>query len=84
MAKGIFKAVMTYVSGTVIEQCRQLINKQPTLTMKEAKKIVTAKVYHRISSGKAHYGAQASARNLRHAQNRTHGLCIKNNAINFA
>lgn len=84
MAKGIFKSTITYFYGTVIEQCRQLIAEKPKLTMKEARRIVTAKFYHRISRGKAHYGNQAAARNLRHAQNGTHGLCIRNNVVSFA
>lgn len=79
-----FKSSMFYVYGTVIEQCRRLIADKPSLTMKEARKIVTANPMQRISRGKAHYGNQAAARNLRHAQNGTHGLCIRNGAINFA
>lgn len=65
---------MLYVYGTVIQQCRQLMNQNPKMKMKEARAIVTAKQTMRISSGKPHYGKQAAARNLKHKANGTHGL----------
>jgi len=67
---------MQYTYGSVLDMCKRLINETPSLTMKEAKIIVTSNPQRRLSSNhhRVHSHTQERERNLRHLRNHTHGL----------
>lgn len=69
---------------SVISYCKRIAAMFPKMLKKQIQDIATRTTRIRRSCYSPNYGAQASARNLRHAQNRTHGLAMSNKGICFA